>query len=137
MQGFQRKAYEFFEDNTRSIELIFDDELEQVYFIKQPVTRLLSEASKQEFYDTVDRSSLLKKHLDLLSHSQKLFSRMEYSSFMQRSGNSFVEMCRVVYTHIDNVILTFSFLSNLCVLFLDNYGSESFGIKEDNLLFVL
>lgn len=61
LEGYQKKAREFFEDNTRSIELIFDDELELVYFIRQPATRYLSVKEKIKFNDTVDRSSLRNK----------------------------------------------------------------------------
>ena len=51
------EPYNFFRSNTGSIEVNVEGTLRRVYFPIKPICRFLSHASKEEFMDTVDRSS--------------------------------------------------------------------------------
>lgn len=52
---------EFFMKNSASIEVVRNDELETVYFIKLPYVHLLPKEQKIEFSDWVDRGSTKSK----------------------------------------------------------------------------
>jgi hypothetical protein len=67
-----KRAFEFFINNTASIEVIRNDEIEIVYFILLPFTHMLPKEKKDEFHDKVDRSSTKSKIQTLVYESERL-----------------------------------------------------------------
>lgn len=80
-------AFNFYQKNTRKIEILFDDQmLIRVYFPIPPVCKHLSEQTKDDIMAKITRDSVNEKIQDLCSHKlkERLFDEMEWLSELSR-----------------------------------------------------
>jgi inositol 1,4,5-triphosphate receptor type 1/inositol 1,4,5-triphosphate receptor type 3 len=70
--------------NSASIEVVRNDELEIVYFIKLPYTHLLPKEKKVEFSDWVDRGSTKSKVQGLVDQSNSLIEICMHEEELRR-----------------------------------------------------
>lgn len=56
-----KSTFNFFFDNCAHIDVVRDEQLEQIYFIKLPYTKFLPKEQKTKFNDEVDRTNLKSK----------------------------------------------------------------------------
>ena len=136
--GDEYLTFVFFEKHSSSIEIIFNDELELIFFILQPASTLVSEEDKQLFLDTVRRDTHINKLSDLLSYSHRFMLLMDNNNHTGKSGGWFVRTSQKIYDRINKVIIWTTFIYAILMFFIDNYGSEGFlSLKDDGWIFVI
>ena len=72
------EAYQFFKYNTGNVEIIKEDDIMTINFPIQPVSRYLTEKSKNDFMRTCSRASNQHKILDLVSKIPEFIDEMEH-----------------------------------------------------------
>lgn len=79
LDKLQKKAYDFFSKNTGTIEIIFEDQLQKVYFMKHPTTNYLDKEHKVELMNKVRRDNPNEKITDFFSETPILFDKMNHT----------------------------------------------------------
>jgi hypothetical protein len=72
------EAYGFFKFNTGNVEILKDDEIMTICFPIQPVSRFLTEKSKEDFMRTCSRASNQHKIIDLVAKIPEFIDEMEH-----------------------------------------------------------
>ena len=67
--GIGKAAYDFFESNTGHIEIVFEGEVQKIYFIKHPACNYLSQNSMDEVMGSVRRENQNQKISDFVNSS--------------------------------------------------------------------
>lgn len=115
LTGKELIAFKFFNENSRSIEIVFKGILQRVYFVVHPACRFLSERSKKKFMDTVNRESSTQKLNDFIKASSKFVDEMEFS--ITKKSSSFINVlldekrmrncCFIISSIINLLIINF------------------------------
>jgi hypothetical protein len=122
----QENCRKFFQHCSGSIEIIFQDSVELIYFVKQPAAEYLSEENKMQFLDNVRRDSTTNKLADLQQLSKRVNIMMDYNHYSSKSGGFIIKASRRVYTYIGQVINLFVLIVIIMVFLFDKYNSETF-----------
>ena len=131
----EENCHRFFAYCSGSIEVIFQDAIELIHFIKQPASGYLSEENKIVFLDSVRRDSVTNKLTDLQLMSKGIMILMNYNNYSGRSGGFIIRASRLVYIYIGHFINFFVLLLIIMVFLIDKYDSEGFmSIKPENSL---
>lgn len=110
-----KRAWEFFEQNSSHIEIIFNDKIEKYYFPIQPANRFVSDVWKNQFLDECKRSSPSEKLTDFLSHVNMLIDQMDHMVCLRTGlygisvNPSLLETFRLVYLLLAASINTIMF----------------------------
>ena len=81
----QWKAYDFIRYHTGKIEIAVEGNLQSVYFPIRPACHYISEQSKKDLMQSVNRESQANKVDDLLAAAPDLIDEMIYNEGLQRS----------------------------------------------------
>lgn len=119
-------AYKFFETNSSSIEIVFLEKIERIFFPLQPASTLLSEDEKTDFLDSVRRDTLINKLTDLMSYSQRCLILMDYNNFTSKTGGWMIKWSRQVFSRIEPISLIVCMIYFVLLFFIDDYSSEGF-----------
>jgi len=112
----QRDAYDFFQYSCGNIELVFEEKLQKVYFLKHPACHYLDSKYKQDLMSRINRDNPNEKLSDFLSRTNYCFDLMNH--FFKLSQNSSI---RITPTYLENVrvlALVVSCIVNLYILFI-------------------
>ena len=113
MEAKQIKAYTFFKENSASIEVVFQDTLQRIYFMKHPVTNYLSKELKNEVMSDVRRDNPNEKISDFFAAAPKIFDSMEHRFTLAKNyklKKKYLDISR-------DIALFISVLINLYILF--------------------
>ena len=83
-----KKAYILLQENTGSIEIIFNENLSRVYFPLPPYAHCLTPDIVEDFHSTVDRSSDKNKLQGLLNKAPEIIEVMKHEYRSQRIINA-------------------------------------------------
>jgi hypothetical protein len=72
-------AYNFYEENTRSIEVVFNGSIQKYYFPIHPACSHLSESMKDKFISTYNRESPNEKMIQFMRATPKFIDYMDYT----------------------------------------------------------
>jgi hypothetical protein len=90
LKGKEKIAFNFFNDNSQSIEIVFKGILQRVYFVVHPACSFLSNRSKKTFMDHVNRESCTQKLKDFIKTSPKFVDEMEFT--ITKKSSSLINM---------------------------------------------
>jgi hypothetical protein len=79
LEGLEKEAFLFFYENSDSIEIVIEGNVEQHYFVKFPVCNYLDEEYKDILINTVNRETPTEKITDFLSRVDDLIITMEFT----------------------------------------------------------
>jgi hypothetical protein len=132
----EREALKFFDENTSSIEIFFQNKLFKVFFLIQPVCRNLSMQSRKKLMAEVKRDSPNEKIMGLVQAAPILFDEMEHMSklktykihFSPSRLNSFRDLSTLVALAI-NIIIIASFRKSME---MENFTTSiRWGLSDD------
>lgn len=130
-----KKAFDFYSNNSASIEVIRNDNIEIVYFILLPYTQKLPKEIKIEFHDKVDRSSTKSKVQNLINESDRLIEICKHEETLKRFFNQqkFIAIFANYVKLWKDLAYIFTLLLNLFIIgsFSNRYGDR----MEDYHLF--
>lgn len=86
LTGTVKEAYNFFDYNSRSIELVFEETLQKVYFVNQPACRYLDKLSKQTLMNDIPRENPLQKLQDFLDQTPHIFDQINLYFNLSRTS---------------------------------------------------
>lgn len=86
LHGVEKIAFQFYQDNTKSIEIVFKGILQKVYFIKHAACLFLDKKTKRRFMEKVDRESKSQKLIDFIGSFPKFIDEMEFNISIQRQN---------------------------------------------------
>ena len=73
-----KKAFNFFSSNCENIDIVRDDKIELVFFIKLPYCHWLPDEKKKSFNEEVDRSSTKSKVTALVKESDNIIEIIKH-----------------------------------------------------------
>lgn len=82
LKGLHKLVYDFFKHNTGQIEIIFQGDIQRLYFMIHPICRYLDDNQKRLFLDNVKRETPTEKVTDFLMKAPLMFDRMDYISVL-------------------------------------------------------
>lgn len=113
LEGLEKEAFLFFYQNSDSIEIVIESNVEQHYFIKYPVCNYLDDEYKDLLVNTVSRDTPTEKVSDFISRVDDLIIVMEYT--FKATKNKFLSPIFITYVRI--LCLVFSLVINMYMLF--------------------
>jgi hypothetical protein len=84
------RVYEIYNDLVRKVEVSADDDFINIYYIRPPITFMLTEPSKMRFYWTIDRSSTLTKLTGLIRETDYFIYEMLYNHSQALDSETFM-----------------------------------------------
>lgn len=131
-----KRAHQFLNANSLSIELMFNEEVELVYFVAHPASRYLTAEDKQRFIDSARRDTHNSKLADLLRSTPYLMTKMEINYYLQRSSGWLVRALRTLSVGINRVIFGVILIANMLILLIDNYEQEPLlSFRDSHLMY--
>ena len=118
-------ALDFFEKNTGRIEIKFQGILSAAYFWLPPICKHLTIEVKEEFHDTVERSTDKKKIEGLLSKAEDIIGDMEYEEKLSKVYG-YKAMTRWVRRFKTFVFILAVLLNIVIVLSYSAFGTDRF-----------
>ena len=82
-EGVLSEAIQFFKSATKSIEVLFNDDLITVYFPVQPICYLLSKSSRTRIMTDAPRESPSDKIESLLEEAEGVFDEIEHMAYLE------------------------------------------------------
>lgn len=82
IQRMSRKdkyAYDFFQQNSATIEIIFENQIQRVYFMKHPISNFLDIHHKNSLMNSVRRDNPNEKISDFFAATPRLFDMMDHT----------------------------------------------------------
>jgi hypothetical protein len=122
----QKLAYDFFLQNSGHIELIFQGNIQRIYFMIHPICRFLDDNQKKLFLDNVKRDTPNEKITDFLTQAPSMFDRMDHISILNSRISFFSEG-------------TLSFVRDVCffiILCINLYIFFTFRKRVDHMSYV-
>lgn len=107
----QTNAYLFFKYHTGNVEIQKENDIMTIYFPIQPVTRFLTETTKEKFMRIVNRESNQHKIIDLVAKTPEFIDEMEH---LEERSHDFIQ----ITPDRLNFFRDFSTLIAICVSFI-------------------
>ena len=101
-----QEAFYFFGFYSSIVEIVRDNQIEEIYFIKLPYTTDLTNSEKDSFNRKVDRGSTHQKVTELMGDFQYLATSMQ---FKYKIRTTFFGIISLFFTH-ENFYKTLSFI---------------------------
>lgn len=109
MKEHEERAYNFFKENSGHIEIIFQDRLQRIYFIKHPACNYLAEEEKDSLMNTVRRDNPTEKISDFMKATPNFFSSMDHLFRLAKRW----KIKPVYQEKVRNTALVISFMINI------------------------
>ncbi|KRW98864.1 MIR motif [Pseudocohnilembus persalinus] len=140
-----KSTLKFFYKNTAHIDIVRDDQLEQIFFIKLPYTLFMPKEKKTEFNNNVSRTNLKSKveglveksyeYIEICKHEEYLNSFFQKNKFLAIFAN-YVKLWKdlaFILTLLLNVFILLSYSS----VFPDDDGSFDDSRMHEPRLFMM
>lgn len=135
LSTLEKTLFNFFEQHSASIEVIYKDKIYKIYHIIQPIFRNLREEFKDEIMDSIKRDAPKKKVQDFLNKTNMIFDVITYEDSLKSN----VLFSRVLYKFVNRLCLFLNLLTNLIMFFFfkkevdkNGYGMTSPEFDESN-----
>ena len=123
LSGKQKFAYNFYSFNCEHIELVFDDILQKVYFLKHPACNYLHQEDKEMLMSSVSRDNPAQKLSDFLWQSYFYFDLMNH--FFHLSKNAKIKLTSEYLEFVRNLALVISCILNIFIITTFSKGIRS------------
>jgi hypothetical protein len=101
------EAIKFFNEQTKSIEIQFNEDLLRVYFPVQPICQFLNEGKKNKLMAEVPRESPNDKVEGLVDRAEGVFDELEHLEYLQNLPVKFSQE-RLNFLHDLSIFLSFA-----------------------------
>jgi len=78
LRGVEALVYAFFASHSATIEIVFKDTIQKLFFVVHPACKFLDDDEKNLFLDSANRDSAVAKLKDFITEAPRLFDRMEH-----------------------------------------------------------
>lgn len=119
----QRSIYNYFDEHSGSIEIIFKDKIYVLYHIIHPIFRNFKDELKEDLMDNVQRDAPKKKVQDYLNRMPMIFDILTYETKLK--SNKYLSFNYFEWTELICLILCVSINSLMMIFFKkETYNGE-------------
>ncbi|KAL4462524.1 hypothetical protein ABPG74_000354 [Tetrahymena malaccensis] len=130
-----KKAMNFFASNSAHIDIVRNEMLELVYFIRLPPTNCLPKEVKTEFHERCDRSNIKTKQSELIKESDDIIEicKHEYNLQILFSSNKFLALFANYVKLWKDLSFYISLVLNFFIIFsFSTTANADFSIRIDD-----
>jgi hypothetical protein len=120
-------AYQFYENNSGCIEMIFKGDIQLYYFPIHPACGHLFEEKKDEFINEYNRESPNEKMIQFMRASREFIDLMDYTINRKTSK---VPITTTTFTRVRDLLLYFSILLNIFIFVFSHQHIEHGGASS-------
>lgn len=134
-----RPALEWLEAYTGKVEVMFQGNLEVVFFVLEPASFMWSSEESIRFVEAAGQKTYLNRMYLFIEEAKVFRYTADYMFEIAHSYGFAARLALELATYVDNIILVTAIISSLATLFTDNFGSDSYtwvpGITDKHVVF--
>ena len=137
VNDYQLASLNWLQEYTGSVEVVFQNKLEVVYFIKQPATFFISKEDKAKYLQRSGKNSHLNKLYMMLEYSKEIEFTADYHYRVSHTRGFVIKMWKYLSYVVDHILLFVAICCNVLVGFTDNHQVGYFRYDDNHLIFVV